>query len=74
MLNKLQTMLKPMVRKKVISVWEDTKISAGDEWRGQIKEALTRAKAAVLLVSPYFLLILSPSTNYHRFWTRNDAL
>ena len=54
-LSKLQTMLKPMVRNKIISVWEDTKISAGDEWRGEIKEALARAKAAVLLVSPYFL-------------------
>jgi hypothetical protein len=53
--SKLQTMLKPMVRNKIISVWEDTKISAGDEWRGEIKEALERAKAAVLLVSPYFL-------------------
>jgi hypothetical protein len=54
-LSKLQTMLKPMVRNKIISVWEDTKISAGDEWRGEIKEALARARAAVLLVSPYFL-------------------
>jgi TIR domain len=54
-LSKLQTMLKPMVRNKIISVWEDTKISAGEEWRGEIKEALARAKAAVLLVTPYFL-------------------
>jgi hypothetical protein len=54
-LSKLQTMLKPMVRNKIISVWEDTKISAGDEWRGEIKEALARAKSAVLLVSPYLL-------------------
>jgi hypothetical protein len=46
-LSKLQTMLKPLVRNKIISVWEDTKISAGDEWRGEIKEALARAKAAV---------------------------
>jgi hypothetical protein len=47
-LSKLQTMLKPMVRNKIISVWEDTKISAGEEWRGEIKEALARAKAASL--------------------------
>ena len=51
-LSKLQTMLKPMVRNKIISVWEDAKISAGDEWRGEIKQALARAKAAVLLVTP----------------------
>jgi hypothetical protein len=44
-----------MVRNKIISVWEDNKITAGDEWRGKIKEALARAKAAVLLVTPYFL-------------------
>jgi hypothetical protein len=54
-LSKLQRMLKPLVRNKIISVWEDTNISAGDEWRGEIKEALARAKTAVLLVSPYFL-------------------
>jgi TIR domain len=54
-LSKLQTMLKPMVRNKIISVWEDTQISGGDEWRGEIKEALARDKAAVLLVTPYFL-------------------
>jgi hypothetical protein len=29
-------MLKPMVRNKVISVWEDTKINAGDEWRDDV--------------------------------------
>src|ERR1700761_309480 len=54
-LSKLKTMLKPMVRNKIISVWEDTRISAGDGWKGEIEEALARAKAAVLLVSPYFL-------------------
>jgi hypothetical protein len=54
-LSKLQTMLKPLVRNKIISVWKDTKISAGDEWRIEIKEALARAQAAVLLMSPYFL-------------------
>jgi hypothetical protein len=54
-LGKLQTMLRPMVRNRTISVWEDTKISAGEEWRVEIKDALARARAAVLLVSPYFL-------------------
>jgi hypothetical protein len=54
-LERLQTMLKPLVRTSGNTVWDDRAIRAGTTYRDEIAAALESARVAVLLVSPNFL-------------------
>lgn len=54
-LEELQTMLKPLLKRRPISIWSDKRIKPGDEWRAEIHTALSAAKIAILLVSKHFL-------------------
>jgi TIR domain len=55
LLKRLQTHLKPLVRRGLVELWDDTKIRPGDEWRKEIGNALDSAKVAVLLISADFI-------------------
>ena len=48
-------MLKPLVRERRLEVWSDERMVTGYAWRPQLAEAIGRARAALLLVSPSFL-------------------
>ncbi len=54
-LAELQTMLKPLLKRRTISIWSDTLIEPGEEWHPRIHAALSAAKVAILLVSKHFL-------------------
>jgi TIR domain len=54
-LDRVKVHLKPLVREGAIELWEDTRITAGVDWRAELKRELTLARVAILLVSADYL-------------------
>lgn len=54
-ISELRKHLSPYVRKGQVTIWDDSRISPGAEWRNEILTALDNTRVAVLLVSPSFL-------------------
>jgi len=54
-LTEIKVHLKPIIRKGIIKIWDDTEIKIGQEWKVEIDKALEASKIALLLISPNFL-------------------
>lgn len=54
-LKRLNVHIKPLEKKGLVDVWDDTKIKTGEKWRGQIENALSKSAIAILIISADFL-------------------
>jgi len=52
LLKRLETHLKPLKRDKIIDVWCDRDITAGNDWKETINENLETADIILFLISP----------------------
>jgi tetratricopeptide (TPR) repeat protein len=53
--DRLVSQLGVLQQEGLLEVWDDRRISAGDEWKQEINEAMNKASVAILLVSDKFL-------------------
>jgi len=53
--NELETHLKILERRKLVALWYDRKIMAGEKWEDEIDENLERAEVILFLVSADFI-------------------
>ncbi|HEX6011887.1 MAG TPA: TIR domain-containing protein, partial [Geminicoccaceae bacterium] len=51
----LETHLKLLQRQRLLQLWTDRRITAGEEWKGQIDTNMERADLILLLISPDFM-------------------
>src|SRR5688500_8287461 len=51
----LERHLASLRREGLINVWHDRRLTAGDDWAGEISEHVEHARLILLLVSPDFL-------------------
>jgi len=54
-LKRVRVHLRPLERRRVFKVFDDSQIQPGTRWKDEIKAALDRARVAILLVSADFL-------------------
>jgi hypothetical protein len=54
-LERLKVHLKPLEKKGLIELWDDTKIRIGDKWEETISNALSNSAIAILIISADFL-------------------
>jgi hypothetical protein len=54
-LRRLRVHLEPLVHGGRLRVWDDTRIQPGENWLTALRDAMSRARVAVLLISPDYL-------------------
>lgn len=54
-LERISVHLKPLERRLSLNVWDDQKLNAGDDWRGEIRSEIEKCSAAILVLSADFL-------------------